>query len=327
MNIDKIISLDEGDLKDELKLELIKLGYDPIDEKGFLYADGEVPVLLVAHLDTVHKDLVTIICKSEDGRFIMSPSGVGGDDRCGVYMILEIIKELKCSVLFTEQEEVGNVGAKLFCKSKVVPQANYIIEFDRKGDKDAVFYNCTNDKFIDFIIGGGFKKEFGTSSDIKDIAPHLNIAAVNLSSGYYNAHNIGECIDMLAMQKIIEKTKELIKTPQKVFSFFGKKKPQNDIDSSFGENFVKINKRLMPINLKEFSLYGVGMKDVVEDIVYIDAEESIYVKRKNKLVMNPSLFVLNASYKSPKFEYMKAKNMEAYVTCHTLMNYRYSHLY
>ena len=46
----------------------------------------------------------------------MSPQGIGGDDRCGVWMILQILRTANCHVLFCEDEEVGCVGAKKFTK-------------------------------------------------------------------------------------------------------------------------------------------------------------------------------------------------------------------
>jgi hypothetical protein len=161
---------------------------------GFLYAKGEFPVLLVAHMDTVHKETVKeVICS--DGK-INSPQGIGGDDRCGIYMILEIVKRYNCSVLFCEDEETGGRGATKFTKSdcSMDVNANYIVELDRRGSTDAVFYECDNPEFTDFICKEYFKEAYGTFSDISVVAPHLGLAAVNLSSGYYNAHTTSEYV-------------------------------------------------------------------------------------------------------------------------------------
>ena len=97
---EEILRMRQKELKHYLSGYLKKAGYSVINKKGFLYAKGEVPVLLVAHLDTVHQEKPSIICRSEDGRYIMSPQGIGGDDRCGVYMILQILNEVRCHVLF-----------------------------------------------------------------------------------------------------------------------------------------------------------------------------------------------------------------------------------
>ena len=50
----------------------------------FVLVKGDASIMLVAHLDTVHKNPVKYICKSKNNNILMSPQGIGGDDRCGV---------------------------------------------------------------------------------------------------------------------------------------------------------------------------------------------------------------------------------------------------
>lgn len=172
---------------------------------GFVYAQGEFPVLLVAHLDTVHSELPKTFLYDTVSDALSSPQGIGGDDRCGVYMILEIIKRYNCSVLFCEDEERGGIGAQKFVDTKLARelQFNYIIEFDRMGSTDAVFYYCENQDFEDFITDKYYKTNYGSFSDISVIAPALGCAAVNLSCGYYNAHTQSEFVIMSEMEKSI----------------------------------------------------------------------------------------------------------------------------
>ena len=92
MDFEMILRLPQKELKKALQKELKEMNYSVTSKDGFLYAPGSIPVLLVAHLDTVHQSAPEIIGYSEDGRYIMSPQGIGGDDRAGVYMILQIIK-------------------------------------------------------------------------------------------------------------------------------------------------------------------------------------------------------------------------------------------
>ena len=214
----EIIRKPQAKLKKYINYKLKQFGYAPINKDGFLYAEGELPVLLVAHLDTVHKENVKHICVSEDG-VIMSPQGIGGDDRCGVYMIMELVKQLKCHVLFCEDEEIGGVGAAKFVKSKIRPAVNYIIEFDRKGSDDAVFYDCDNQEFTDFILDFGYNFAFGSFSDIDVIAPALGVAAVNLSSGYYKAHLENEYIKLEDVKKNISRAAKIITTPTNLFIY------------------------------------------------------------------------------------------------------------
>lgn len=210
MTFENILQMRQEDLKRELKRLLRKQGYEVISKHGFLYAKGTVPVLLVAHLDTVHREIPRIICYSSDKRYMMSPQGIGGDDRAGVYMILQIIQSQRCHVLFCEDEEIGGHGAKAFTHSGIAVDVHYIVEMDRRRDNDAVFYECDNPEFTKFVCSFGFSEEAGSFSDISVIAPHLKRAAVNLSAGYYCEHRQHEVIDCMAMRNNIERIKQML---------------------------------------------------------------------------------------------------------------------
>ena len=219
LNFEQIFQLSQKRLKRELKAELIASGYTVQKQKGFLYAAGTLPVLLVAHLDTVHYDPPETICYSTDGTVMMSPQGIGGDDRAGVYMILRLIQDLHCHVLFCEAEEIGGHGAKAFVQSGIVPKVNYIVEFDRMGSNDAVYYNCKNEQFEQHICSFGFQTAFGSFSDISILAPKLDLAAVNLSTGYYNAHRVNEFVRLDEVEKLIGRVKTLLQAETGRFSY------------------------------------------------------------------------------------------------------------
>lgn len=226
----KLCKLSQLGLKTILPYRLLESGYtDVVIEDGYIYAKGDVPVLLVAHLDTVHdetvKDFYEFVDENEE-HVISSPQGIGGDDRCGVYMILEIIKEHKCSVLFCEDEEIGTVGAKKFAKTEFINELsnlNYLIELDRRGWNDAVFYDCDNAKFTKFILDNtGYEKAHGSFTDISIIAPACGVAAVNLSCGYYSAHTLEESVNMEDMFNTIQVVKNLIPVECEQFEYIKK---------------------------------------------------------------------------------------------------------
>lgn len=204
----------QNELKSYVVTKLKKKYDDIYVHKDFVYAKGTVPICLVAHLDTVHTELPQVIVEEADK--MSSPQGIGGDDRCGVYAILQIIQKHNCSVIFCCDEEIGGVGANVFSQSSLAKQAEfqYMIELDRKGKTDAVFYDCDNPKFTDFITDfGPWTENFGSFSDISYLAPAIGCAAVNLSVGYYNQHTAKEyvvpsevdyCIDSVC--RLIEAT-------------------------------------------------------------------------------------------------------------------------
>ena len=208
----KICRMAQPQLKDYLADKLLQTHEDVFVGDGFVYAQGKFPVLLVAHLDTVHKELPNVINYDSNLQAFSSPSGIGADDRCGVYMVLQVIQHYNCSVLFCEDEEIGGVGAEKFIQTTLAKglSFNYIIEFDRRGDKDAVFYDCDNPQFTEFITGKYYKEAFGSFSDISIVAPALKCAAVNLSCGYYNAHTTSEFVVMPEMEASIEAACEIL---------------------------------------------------------------------------------------------------------------------
>ena len=186
---------------------------------SYILVKGEAPVLLVAHLDTIHPQPVKQICMTSDGGILMSPQGIGGDDRCGVYALNAIYgqSEAKPWLLFTCDEEVGGAGASEFCvkhRKEALPkelgQLKLIIEIDRKGRDDAVYYGCDNRDFEDYITGKGFRTSYGSFSDISYIAPELGIAAVNLSAGYYNAHTLHEYINRKQLEDTVRKVIRIV---------------------------------------------------------------------------------------------------------------------
>ncbi len=201
----KLCRMSQSDLKKFVSKELKKTHDKVIAGDGYVYAQGTFPVLLVAHLDTVHEALPTIFVYDEKTGALSSPQGIGGDDRCGVYMILEVIKKYNCSVLFCEDEEVGGIGATKFTKTELAKtlEFNYIIEFDRQGCDDAVFYNCGNEDFEEFITKDYFKTSWGTFSDISILAPFFGCAAVNLSCGYYKPHTKSEYVILSEMDESV----------------------------------------------------------------------------------------------------------------------------
>jgi len=278
MDFEMILKLSQAELKEALQKELQGAGYTATSKDGFLYAPGTVPVLLVAHLDTVHEKAPSIICYSRDNRVLMSPQGIGGDDRAGVYMILEIIKQANCHVLFCEDEEIGGIGAKKFVKSNLPLPVYYIIELDRQGHNDAVYYHCNNPEFTTFVDEFGFEKKQGTFSDISVIAPHYGIAAVNISTGYYNAHRTHEIIDMKAVQYNIKRVVDMVNAeygPFKYVDWQVNTKPSGQCSIFDLEEDTKDRKALMPLP-KKARLYINECEMTATSSYVIDRNNNIY---------------------------------------------------
>ena len=114
----------------------------------YLYAIGDIPIALVAHLDTVHRTPPTNLFHDQEKGYIWTPEGLGADDRAGVFSILMLLRAgYRPSVIFLTQEETGGKGAEKLVKDWPAPasEINFLIELDRRGEDDAVYYECGNE--------------------------------------------------------------------------------------------------------------------------------------------------------------------------------------
>lgn len=180
----------------------------------YILCEGNIPIMLVAHLDTVFKTLPREIYYDYKKQVMWSPQGLGADDRAGVFSILKIVRKgFRPHICFTTDEEIGSRGASVLIKDmKKSPfDIKYIIELDRQGANDCVFYSCDNKEFEKFVEDFGFVTDWGTFSDISDICPAWKIAGVNLSVGYFTEHSIAETLHTNFMYSTIEKVCNMLK--------------------------------------------------------------------------------------------------------------------
>ena len=264
----EICKMSQQEVKAYMAKYLASNKYNVVNKDGFLYAKGDVPVLLVAHMDTVHKQKINTIIEA-NGK-ISSPQGIGGDDRCGVFIIMNIVKDLHCSVVLCEDEEIGGVGAHKFAETEFIHDlgVNYMIEFDRMNANDAVFYSCDNEEFTNFVTDfTGFKTAYGSFSDISVLAPATKIAAVNLSCGYYKAHTTDEYVVYDEMLATIQAAKALIETECDKFEYIPKK--QTSLwDYNYPTSYWSDYKKLSATKYLDLELEVVYMDGDNEEVGY-----------------------------------------------------------
>ena len=186
-----------------------------IETEEYICAKGNIPIALVSHLDTVFKVVPTEIYYDKHKGVLWSPQGLGADDRAGVFAILKIINSgLRPHVIFTTDEEIGGIGASILGMDGCpFEDLRFMIELDRRGDMDCVFYDCDNKAFIKYIEKFGFIENFGSFSDICFLSPEWGIAAVNLSIGYKNEHSVSETLHVGSLFSTIDKVKTILSQP------------------------------------------------------------------------------------------------------------------
>ncbi len=203
---------------------------------------GGIPVCLVAHVDTVHQRPPKFNEIMIDKGMVCAPTiGLGADDRAGVWAILKILHEgLRPHVLFTDEEERGCQGAREVCKyldrewiEDDRLDIRCLIQMDRRGEKDSVFYDCTGNKeWIAWVNSFGFEKAWGSCTDVRILSPAWGVASVNLSTGYYHEHSQHHFMvvphTVATMKKVC---KMLSSPPEKVVEFREEKTYSNSYPS------------------------------------------------------------------------------------------------
>ena len=202
---------------------LRKHKYKVTATKQYIIAEGKLPVCLVAHLDTVGKKPPSDIFYDSTQHVMWSPQLLGADDRAGVYAIIQIIEAgYRPHIIFTTDEEKGAQGAQALVTQKPdCPLENLkaIFQLDRRGSDDCVFYDCDNPDFTKYVESFGFKKAYGSFSDISVIAPAWGVAAANLSVGYYYEHQKIEILKVRELEKTIEKVKKILDNAENMLSY------------------------------------------------------------------------------------------------------------
>lgn len=117
--------------------------------------------------------------------------------------MLWALQESGHSLLITTGEETGCHGAKAAAKAlkKELPEHAYALEVDRRGDRQAVFYDVGTEAFEAYMLDLLSKsdpeaidwvQEQGSTTDIRSICPEALICGVNVSAGYNNEHSGSE---------------------------------------------------------------------------------------------------------------------------------------
>ena len=195
-----------------IKKELQKnnIGYTT-DNYGNIYVCkgyADLYPTMVCHIDTVHEinndakvvqiDDALLAIDTKD----MKRYGIGGDDKVGIYITLELLKEFEnFKAVFFLDEEVGCVGSGK-ADFEFFNDSTIVLECDRRGYNDFVTSitgtTLSDEKLhndIDHILKKyDRKKTSGGITDVGEIAENNTVQCANMSCGYYDPHSDNEYI-------------------------------------------------------------------------------------------------------------------------------------
>lgn len=186
----------------------------------------ELVPCICAHIDTVHEIVQPKLYKVvfNDGKITPGTefTGVGGDDKCGIYALLHILEqEDNIKAAFFTSEEFSCVGSgevNLDFFSNVA----VLIGIDRRGNTN--FAHGYNGVISEDFMGAvepimnkyGYKTAYIALTDVFKLQGrlteelNLNIAAVNCACGYYNPHTKDEYVVYEDLLNSIKFVRELI---------------------------------------------------------------------------------------------------------------------
>lgn len=204
--------------------------------------DVEFFPCVVAHTDTVHNiDTINIVeeqLPNEQGDIKLAlkaynddnqPTGIGGDDKCGVFACLTLLDQLpNLKVALFVSEETGCHGS-LNADDEFFENVGYVIEFDAPGnsmvteycwgvqlfDRDGEFFNV-----CDEVLTEGFNNRNDYQShpytDVMALKRKYNFSCINFAIGYYDYHTKHEYV-------VVEDVFNGIKTGKNMIEKLGNK--------------------------------------------------------------------------------------------------------
>ena len=164
---------------------------------------------VVAHLDSVH-DIVSDLhilefngMLSGFNRNTMQQSGIGGDDKVGIYIALKCLEQFdNIKIAFFVDEERGCIGSGEADMS-FFNDCRFVLQADRRGNADfitsasgTILSGADFQKAVQpYLTLYGFKKEVGMMTDVMTLKEKgLNVACANVSCGYFRPHSKDEYV-------------------------------------------------------------------------------------------------------------------------------------
>lgn len=201
-------------LKSNLQKQLLRCYDSVICDPNYIVAIGDIPIALVAHMDTIFSSPPPELFYDRFKRTCLAlGEGAGFDDRAGIYAIWKIVEACgkhKPTIILTLGEEQGGLGARELAKSETIKDIKYLIELDRAGARDCVFYYCENEDFKRYVESFGFKEAKGSYTDISFLMHKWKICGVNLSIGYFCEHCAYENLNVDALHWTIQKVLKML---------------------------------------------------------------------------------------------------------------------
>lgn len=217
-----------GYISSVLDQKQLEYTVDPIGNIYVTKGDSEKYPCFVSHMDTVHhvNERLEVYVNQEgnlQGRDSVdqSPLGVGGDDKCGVYLCLEMLDRLESvKVAFFVGEEFGMVGSKE-ASPEFFSNVKYAIQFDSP-EGDTMSLTLRGNRLFDeeslfgetvtpLLLERGITKwQHHPYTDVYQLITKFDFPCLNLAAGYHRYHTQHEYVVPDEVENTLQLALELV---------------------------------------------------------------------------------------------------------------------
>jgi len=233
--------------------------YIDVDNIGNMYftkGTAEHYPCFVAHLDTVHQKVDMVVeeemLPNAQGELKLAlkaykeisgePTGIGGDDKAGVFICLELLRELdNCKLFLPVAEETGCNGSRE-ANPEFFKDVGYAIQFDSTENNTmsktlmGVPLYEENGPFITKVKNT--IKKYGLTewrhhpyTDTMILKNNFDFSCLNFAAGYYRYHTSEEYV-------VIEDVENTLNLAKKVIKILGNKKHKFQLSPNPTKSFI-----------------------------------------------------------------------------------------
>lgn len=268
---------------------------------------------IVSHTDTVHPILKDFnIYQSGDTLFAFSSDyntqvGIGGDDKCGVFIALNALKDLPVlKAVFFRHEESGCKGSSK-ATMDFFDNCNIVLQADRGGNSGFVTKigntELSSIEFQDQIKNILNKRQYkiieGRTTDVATLKKRgLKICAANIECGYYNPHTDFEVVSINDVKNCYELILDIIKSCYEVkynhvyieevknkssfYNFDLFNPPPTIYSSKEAVNETESDQQSIEEYLEEIDLCVTDLRSIIEDYINIRMKFDETLQKINK---------------------------------------------
>lgn len=205
------------------------------DKQGNLYiTKGQAKnyPCIVAHMDSVHKIGADLSILEAGGKLTgfncvtMQQTGIGGDDKVGVYIALKCLEKYDNIKLafFVDEERgcIGSAGAEM----SFFDDCYYVLQADRRGSSDFIT-NASGVKLCSrkfkkavrpLLDARGYSFADGMMTDVMQLKENgLKVSCANISCGYHRPHSSDEYVIIKEVENCLSLFEAIIENLRETF--------------------------------------------------------------------------------------------------------------